>query len=278
MAKRPSRHRNLTNPQPPNPDVTAKCPAPPLPADQVIYDADGDRNPSQATLDAIEADMTAPYSAERLWSALKEACDRKHKPFELLGNAPLGADAMNPIPKLVQALVRFGHAPAEFPEGFWDPPRTGTEGLRRVFAVQTWMAAHNRPPADGKGTTPADGGRNRSGQANRDGTPRSPDQGDGAPDGPEVGPSNQGPHRIILAGVDPEALEQLATVTARLPDAPIKWSRPNSVSCWAKVFAVHRNTMSVRLRTGRIRAEQFGARLWCVDIRALPAARRAEFR
>lgn len=81
----------------------------------------------------------------------------------------------------------------------------------------------------------------------------------------------------VLAGADFGRLRvelQLEFVRGHPPGPHahgcVRWSRPAGVKHWAKVFRVHWNTMSVRLRSGAIHCRKFSPRLWQIAVDDLP--------
>jgi hypothetical protein len=223
MASQPRRNPRRTKPHASESDVAPKIPVlPPAGEDLGRGDAaaDNERSPSPAVFAAIDADMAERNSAERLWSALREAYRQKLRPLSLLSYTPpaSGTIDLDSIRGWVQRIVDNG-IESSYPEGFWEQPRTVAEARRFLDGVNRWITAHAAPSED-HGTTPADGRRAHRGRANKGQATRAPAGGDGAPNGPEAGNSNGGPTQIIIAGYTAKALAQRRTAAAKDPATP----------------------------------------------------------
>lgn len=89
------------------------------------------------------------------------------------------------------------------------------------------------------------------------------------------------PPTLCLSHLPPAVSCFHRALTERLFDAaaeaPVEWSRPETVQTWAKVFTVHRNTMTKRLKEQKPRKQNMG-RLYMLALNDLPAAVQHRYR
>jgi hypothetical protein len=69
-----------------------------------------------------------------------------------------------------------------------------------------------------------------------------------------------------------------AVLAGQAAEPPIEWTTANTVSGWAKVFGVGRNTMAQMLRKRAVRNRQLSPKTYLIAIADVPAKHQAKYR
>lgn len=73
-----------------------------------------------------------------------------------------------------------------------------------------------------------------------------------------------------------EIAEKLAAGARESPGEKLAWTEPSTVGVWAKVFKVHRNTMSKFLKEQRVRNKRLARSRYQIALDDLPGTEKAK--